>query len=166
MLLGSGPLRRGQAPPHLARPPPSVAGAPTDPTSLPSGGILQDYFTDLCFHLKRGDVKTLRKCEQGCLSREQGRDPRHPAWAPGTGPGPPHILQPEPPAGLPGHARSPQACPQHHSRLCSGPSGCAVGPVVSATDFEMVKQDPDSTSRKFYKSFVEDMVELSQFVLL
>ncbi|XP_020944449.1 maestro heat-like repeat family member 5 isoform X3 [Sus scrofa] len=58
------------------------------------GGILQDYFTDLCFHLKRGDVKTLRKY------------------------------------------------------------------------FEMVKQDPDSTSRKFYKSFVEDMVELSQFVLL
>ncbi|XP_025120642.3 maestro heat-like repeat family member 5 isoform X2 [Bubalus bubalis] len=26
------------------------------------GGILQDYFTDLCFYLKKGDVKTLKKC--------------------------------------------------------------------------------------------------------
>ncbi|XP_061294416.1 maestro heat-like repeat family member 5 isoform X5 [Bos javanicus] len=25
------------------------------------GGILQDYFTDLCFYLKKGDVKTLKK---------------------------------------------------------------------------------------------------------
>uniref|UniRef100_A0A8C3WJ20 Maestro heat-like repeat family member 5 n=1 Tax=Catagonus wagneri TaxID=51154 RepID=A0A8C3WJ20_9CETA len=33
-------------------------------------------------------------------------------------------------------------------------------------DFEMVKQDPDPTSRKFHKSFAEDIAELSQYVLL
>ncbi|KAI4539923.1 hypothetical protein MG293_010318 [Ovis ammon polii] len=54
------------------------------------GGILQDYFTDLCFYLKKGDVKTLKKY------------------------------------------------------------------------FEMLKQDPDSVSRKFYKHFSEDVTELSQ----
>lgn len=34
------------------------------------GGILQDYFTDLCFYLKKGDVKTLKKCKRrATLSR-------------------------------------------------------------------------------------------------
>uniref|UniRef100_A0A8C2RLX8 Maestro heat-like repeat family member 5 n=1 Tax=Capra hircus TaxID=9925 RepID=A0A8C2RLX8_CAPHI len=58
------------------------------------GGILQDYFTDLCFYLKKGDVKTLKKY------------------------------------------------------------------------FEMLKQDPDSVSRKFYKHFSEDVTELSQYVMI
>ncbi|MXQ93613.1 hypothetical protein E5288_WYG022283 [Bos mutus] len=58
------------------------------------GGILQDYFTDLCFYLKKGDVKTLKKY------------------------------------------------------------------------FEMLKEDPDSMSRKFYKHFSEDVTELSQYVMI
>ncbi|DAA22933.1 TPA: hypothetical protein BOS_13740 [Bos taurus] len=58
------------------------------------GGILQDYFTDLCFYLKKGDVKTLKKY------------------------------------------------------------------------FEMLKEDPDSVSRKFYKHFSEDVTELSQYVMI
>ncbi|XP_072805943.1 maestro heat-like repeat family member 5 isoform X3 [Vicugna pacos] len=56
------------------------------------GGLLQDYFADLCFCLKKGDVSTLRKY------------------------------------------------------------------------LELLEQDPDSESRKFYKSFFEDVVELSQYV--
>ena len=146
MLLGSGPLQRGQAPPHLARPPPSVAGAPTDPTSLPAGGILQDYFTDLCFHLKRGDVKTLRKCEQGCLSREQGRDPRHPAWAPGTGPGPPtpHLgsghraMTPTHPAWAPGTGPgppTPRLGSGHRAGTPTHPSAGAPGRAPGACPF-------------------------------
>nr|XP_031295587.1 maestro heat-like repeat family member 5 [Camelus dromedarius] len=56
------------------------------------GGLLQDYFADLCFCLKKDDVSTLRKY------------------------------------------------------------------------LELLKQDPDSESRKFYKIFFEDVVELSQYV--
>ncbi|XP_032272001.1 maestro heat-like repeat family member 5 [Phoca vitulina] len=56
------------------------------------GGILQEYFTDLCFSLKKGDLKILRKY------------------------------------------------------------------------VEVLKQDPDSVSRRFYRSFLEDISELSQFV--
>ncbi|XP_004405643.1 PREDICTED: uncharacterized protein LOC101375189 [Odobenus rosmarus divergens] len=56
------------------------------------GGILQEYFTDLCFSLKKGDLKILRKY------------------------------------------------------------------------VEVLKQDPDSVSRRFYHSFLEDISELSQFV--
>uniref|UniRef100_A0A8C6DN60 Maestro heat-like repeat family member 5 n=1 Tax=Moschus moschiferus TaxID=68415 RepID=A0A8C6DN60_MOSMO len=60
------------------------------------GGILQEYFTDLCFYLKKGDVKTLKKCKY----------------------------------------------------------------------FEMLKQDPDSVSRKFYKRYSEDVTELFQYVMI
>nr|CAI9692661.1 unnamed protein product [Rangifer tarandus platyrhynchus] len=67
------------------------------------GGILQVYFTDLCFYLKKGDVKTLKK------SAPRLEDP----W-------------------------------------------------VSAADFETLRQDPGSVSRKFYKHFSEDIAELSQ----
>ncbi|XP_034868167.1 maestro heat-like repeat family member 5 [Mirounga leonina] len=56
------------------------------------GGILQEYFTDLCFSLKKGDLKILRKY------------------------------------------------------------------------MEVLKQDPDSVSRRFYNSFLEDISELSLFV--
>ncbi|XP_073748843.1 maestro heat-like repeat family member 5 isoform X1 [Callorhinus ursinus] len=56
------------------------------------GGILQEYFTDLCFSLKKDDLKILRKY------------------------------------------------------------------------VEVLKQDPDSVSRRFYHSFLEDISELSQFV--
>ncbi|KAB1257951.1 Maestro heat-like repeat family member 5 [Camelus dromedarius] len=80
------------------------------------GGLLQDYFADLCFCLKKDDVSTLRK------------SPRQ------------------------------AAPPQSH------PRGCAVRPRVSAADLELLKQDPDSESRKFYKIFFEDVVELSQYV--
>lgn len=38
--------------------PPSAA-----PTLPPAGGILQDYFSNLCFYLKKDDVKTLKKCK-------------------------------------------------------------------------------------------------------
>ncbi|CAM9540339.1 unnamed protein product [Rangifer tarandus platyrhynchus] len=70
------------------------------------GGILQVYFTDLCFYLKKGDVKTLKK------SAPRLEDP----W-------------------------------------------------VSAADFETLRQDPGSVSRKFYKHFSEDIAELSQLSL-
>lgn len=30
----------------------------------------------------------------------------------------------------------------------------------------MLKQDPDSVSRKFYKHFSEDVTELSQYVMI
>ncbi|XP_032729333.1 maestro heat-like repeat family member 5 isoform X1 [Lontra canadensis] len=56
------------------------------------GGLLHDYFTDLCFSLKKGDLNVLRK----------------------------HV--------------------------------------------EVLRQDPDSMSRRFYHSVLEDISELSQFV--
>ncbi|VFV40153.1 1700016m24rik protein [Lynx pardinus] len=56
------------------------------------GGVLQDYFPDLCICLRKADVRTLRK----------------------------HL--------------------------------------------EILKQDPDSVSRRFYSSFLEDIWELSQYV--
>uniref|UniRef100_A0A8D1UBT4 Maestro heat like repeat family member 1 n=1 Tax=Sus scrofa TaxID=9823 RepID=A0A8D1UBT4_PIG len=110
------------------------------------GGILQDYFTDLCFHLKRGDVKTLRKCEQGCLSREQGRDPRHPAWAPGTGPGPPtpHLgsghraMTPTHPAWAPGTGPgppTPRLGSGHRAGTPTHPSAGAPGRAPGACPF-------------------------------
>nr|XP_060467420.1 maestro heat-like repeat family member 5 isoform X1 [Panthera onca] len=57
------------------------------------GGMLQDYFPDLCICLRKADVRTLRK----------------------------HL--------------------------------------------EILKQDPDSMSRRFYSSFLEDIWELSQYVI-
>ncbi|XP_006152168.1 maestro heat-like repeat family member 5 isoform X6 [Tupaia chinensis] len=56
------------------------------------GGMLQDYFTDLCFYLKKGDVKILQK------------------------------------------------------------------------SFETLREDQDSVCRKFYLSFLADVMELSQYV--
>lgn len=41
-----------------------------------------------------------------------------------------------------------------------------LGTWVSTADFEMLEQDPGSVSRKFYKSFFEDIVEPSQHVLI
>ncbi|MBZ3881255.1 Maestro heat-like repeat family member 5 [Sciurus carolinensis] len=56
------------------------------------GGMLQDYFTDLCFHLKKGDIRTLKKY------------------------------------------------------------------------LDTLRQDPDSTCRRFYLNFMGDIMELSQYV--
>lgn len=67
-----GPLQR--AVPSARRQPPvgsrlACRGA-TPPPSLHAGGILQDCFTGLCFCLKKGDVKTLKKRKHGAtLSR-------------------------------------------------------------------------------------------------
>ena len=47
--------------------PPSVAL-----TFPPAGGILQDYFTHLCFYLKKGDVKTLKKCKHRATLSHMG----------------------------------------------------------------------------------------------
>ncbi|KAF3822795.1 hypothetical protein GH733_008169 [Mirounga leonina] len=90
---------------------------PYPPPSLPDpGGILQEYFTDLCFSLKKGDLKILRKW----------------LWSP---------PRPSPPWG---------------------PVRQTLG--ISAADMEVLKQDPDSVSRRFYNSFLEDISELSLFV--
>lgn len=54
-------------------------------------------------------------------------------------------------------------------RLPSAPRPAAPrleDPLVSAADFEMLKEDPDSVSRKFYKHFSEDVTELSQYVMI
>lgn len=32
--------------------------------------MLRDYFLDLCFHLKKSDTKTLKKCELGQWPKE------------------------------------------------------------------------------------------------
>uniref|UniRef100_A0A8D2JRA3 Maestro heat-like repeat family member 5 n=1 Tax=Sciurus vulgaris TaxID=55149 RepID=A0A8D2JRA3_SCIVU len=56
------------------------------------GGMLQDYFTDLCFHLKKGDIRTLKKY------------------------------------------------------------------------LDTLRQDPDSTCRRFYLNLMGDITELSQYV--
>ena len=62
-LRSTGSASRAPAPCPCLRP----SAAPTLP---PAGGILQDYFTDVCFYLKKGDVKTLKKCERrATLSR-------------------------------------------------------------------------------------------------
>ena len=42
--------------------------------------------------------------------------------------------------------------------------GCAADPRVSAAEFETLKEEQDSVSRKFYQDFLEDVVELSQLV--
>ena len=56
-----------QAPASCPCLPPSAA------LPLPlAGGILQDYFTDLCFYLKKGDVKTLKKCKRGATLSRMG----------------------------------------------------------------------------------------------
>ena len=39
-------------------------------------------------------------------------------------------------------------------------------PWVSAADFETLRQDPDSVSRKFYEHFSEDVTELSRCVMI
>ncbi|XP_044905897.1 maestro heat-like repeat family member 5 isoform X5 [Felis catus] len=81
------------------------------------GGMLQDYFPDLCICLRKADVRTLRK----------------------------------PPA-----ADCPLPSP--------APGGCVSDPGGLRADLEILKQDPDSVSRRFYSSFLEDIWELSQYV--
>lgn len=44
------------------------------------------------------------------------------------------------------------------------PPGCAAHLGVSAAEFETLREEPDSVSRKFYQDFSEDVVELSQLV--
>lgn len=34
------------------------------PSLTAPGGLLQDYFSDLCYHLRRNDVIILMNCEQ------------------------------------------------------------------------------------------------------
>ncbi|XP_032323437.1 maestro heat-like repeat family member 5 [Camelus ferus] len=141
------------------------------------GGLLQDYFADLCFCLKKGDVSTLRKCEHRAALHRVGPPHTHLTWALGTGPGPLGPTPPmEPPAGqcLPQTSVPRGRVPSPHGRLSAAPRqaappqphprGCAVRPRVSAADLELLKQDPDSESQKFYKIFFEDVVELSQYV--
>uniref|UniRef100_A0A667HVN4 Maestro heat like repeat family member 7 n=1 Tax=Lynx canadensis TaxID=61383 RepID=A0A667HVN4_LYNCA len=48
--------------------------------------------------------------------------------------------------------------------LCSAHRGCVSDPGGLRADLEILKQDPDSVSRRFYSSFLEDIWELSQYV--
>lgn len=62
-------LRSTQSASRAPAPCPCLPPSAALPLPL-AGGILQDYFTDLCFYLKKGDVKTLKKCKRGAtLSR-------------------------------------------------------------------------------------------------
>lgn len=112
------------------------------PPSCCAGGILQDHFDSLCFSLKMDDVRTLRKREHSaqagsCLF----------AW---TSLPHPHRL----PAPVP----SAPALP--------GPAAVAVrsDPWVCAAEFEVLKRERDSISRKFYRNYLDDIIELSQMV--
>lgn len=92
-----------------------------------------------------------------------------PTWARGTGCDPPYPLM-EPPEGQCLHRPDPQgaSCPLP---LClpSAPRPAVPrleDPWVSAADFETLRQDPDSMSRRFCKHFSKDVAELSQYVMI
>ncbi|KAM5212205.1 maestro heat-like repeat family member 5 [Hipposideros larvatus] len=106
------------------------------------GRILQDYFGSLCFSLKTDDVKTLMKREHSARAGS--------CLFPWTSLLHPHRL----PAPVP----SAPALP--------GPAGVAVqsDPWVCAAEFEVLKQEQDSVSRKFYHNHLDDIIELSQSV--
>lgn len=72
------------------------------------------------------------------FSWDRAGSPPHPAWFPGT-------------------EQCPPPCP-------TPPWGTVQQLGVSAADVEVLRQDPDSMSRRFYHSVLEDISELSQFV--
>lgn len=102
-----------------------------------AGGILQDYFSNLCFSLKPGDVKILRTREH---SARLGL-PSAPTQAARPGPRPPAPAPRPRPAGV---------------AVLSDPWVCAAG-------FEVLKQEQDSISRKFYQNHL-DVIKLFQNV--
>lgn len=101
-----------------------------------AGGILQDYFSNLCFSLKTDDVKILRKREH----RAHLDLPSAPTC----------CCPPRPPAP------APLPCP----------AGVAVwsDPWVCAAEFEVLKQEQDSICRKFYQDHLDNVIELFQNV--
>ncbi|XP_046498449.1 maestro heat-like repeat family member 5 [Equus quagga] len=99
------------------------------------GGLLQDYFADLCVYLTKNDVQIL-------LTRERG-------------------LCPQPPPGHQGRGLSPLTPDSVPLAWGTPLFSLRLG---STTGFELLKQDRDSTSRRFYRSFLDDVIELSQYV--
>ncbi|XP_059024692.1 maestro heat-like repeat family member 5 isoform X4 [Mustela lutreola] len=159
------------------------------------GGLLHDYFTDLCFSLKKGDLNVLRKREprgprtwhlfvSRILRRALNQPvpmtghhlvleipfldtavtptPRMGSWDRAVPPIPRMFSwdragSPPHPNGFLGQSSAPHpALPQ--------PEGTVQQLGVSAADVEVLRQDPDSMSRRFYHSVLEDISELSQFV--
>lgn len=156
-----------------------AAGAAV-PTAFPTdpGGILQDYFTDLCFSLKRGDLKIFKKCEPPgtkdmgplCLPSLKAPQLVCPKGGASSSPGdsvPDQGCGPRSPHTAPGPGLCPPTCTLLSTRsrlLPLPPRGPSISPGLSAADLEVLKQDSDSVSRRFYQNFLEDITELSKFV--
>lgn len=70
-----------------------------------------------------------------------------------------------PPPHMGSRGRAVPPTPHMGSRGRAAPRGAVRQTLgISAADVEVLKQDPDSVSRRFYHSFLEDISELSQFV--
>lgn len=55
----AAPLSRGQLPQSR-----SLSGG-SAPAVQPAGALLQDYLTELCFYLRKGDLSLVKKCAWG-----------------------------------------------------------------------------------------------------
>lgn len=114
--------------------------------------MLQDYFLDLCFHLKKSDIKILKKCELG--QQTKGEPLPNPPSVPLAegGPSPPSPLSSP---SLLHWDVSFQKVPQ------------ALWPcsqiMVSTADFGALLEDRDDICRRFYLNFSEDIMDLSQY---